>query len=75
MRRHPRRATDCDAGPIQWRVVQFRSNRSAFNGYRETPSSYSELQCQACGATWRTNAGYVSEVPHGKFNMNVRTRG
>lgn len=43
-------------------VVTYRGNYSAFNGYRFTPSDYSQLRC-ACGSTWRTNAAYVDELP------------
>lgn len=42
-----------------WRVAQRRQNRSAFNGYRPTPSAYSEVVCLVCEARWRTRAGYV----------------
>jgi hypothetical protein len=41
-------------------VTQRRANRSAFNGYHETPSDYSEVMCLECGARWRTRAKYVS---------------
>jgi hypothetical protein len=37
-------------------------NYSAFSGYRCTPSSYSALVCLDCGARWRTNAKYVSQI-------------
>ena len=47
-----------------WKVVQYMSNRSAFNGYRETQSLYSEIVCTACGARWRTKADYVLELGH-----------
>lgn len=46
-----------------WRVTQRLSNRSAFNGYRQTPSAYSEIQCGECGSRWRTRAAYVAETP------------
>lgn len=46
-----------------WRVTMRNGNRSAFNGYKFTPSQYSELQCQRCGAVWRSNAAYVASVP------------
>lgn len=45
-----------------WRITQYRSNRSAFNGYRETPSTYSELYCESCHARWRTNGAYVEAL-------------
>lgn len=41
-----------------WRVMQRRCNHSAFNGYHETPSQYSSIQCLRCGAVWRTKAEY-----------------
>lgn len=49
----------------QWRVIARNGNFSAFNGYRWTPSDYSELKCRACGAIWRTKARYVSTIPSG----------
>lgn len=42
-----------------WRVVQYRCNRSAFNGYHKTRSEYSGVRCLFCGAYWRTRAAYV----------------
>jgi hypothetical protein len=38
-------------------------NYSAFNGYHFTPSDYSAVQCLTCGASWRTKAKYVSDLP------------
>jgi hypothetical protein len=55
----------CQPGPnrrLSWRVLQRRSNRSAFNGYRQTPSAYSEVRCLACGAIWRTRAEYIDSL-------------
>lgn len=54
----------CDEGkkPIAqrpWVVDVYRSNYSAFNGYRNTSSAYSAVRCTACGACWRTKAAYV----------------
>ena len=50
-----------------WRVAARQSNASAFNGYRETPSAYSEVRCLAelggCSARWRTKAAYVADTP------------
>lgn len=45
-----------------WRVLQRRCNHSAFNGYHETPSEYSTIQCLRCGAAWRTKASYVWQL-------------
>lgn len=45
-----------------WRVVQWMENRSAFNGYRATPSDYSEVECTQCRARWRTKARYVNSL-------------
>lgn len=49
-----------------WRVTVYRANYSAFNGYRRTPSDYSEVRCDrdlgGCGARWRTNAKYVETL-------------
>lgn len=49
-----------------WVIVQWRSNRSAFNGYRRTSSDYSEIRCNQCGTFWRTKAGYVDDLPTAK---------
>lgn len=46
-----------------WRVVVRNANYSAFNGYRRTPSAYSDLRCTECGAVWRTRAAYVASIP------------
>jgi hypothetical protein len=46
-----------------WVVTQRLSNRSAFNGYRTTPSAYSEVCCGSCGTRWRTTAAYVADLP------------
>lgn len=48
-----------------WVVIQRNSNQSAFNGYRRTPSDYSEIQCRACRAIWRTKAKYVEYLTSG----------
>lgn len=48
-----------------WVVLQRNGNMSAFNGYRWTPSDYSEIKCKTCGAIWRTKARYVNELPSG----------
>ena len=46
------------------RVVTMRNcNYSAFNGYRFTPSRYSQVKCVQCGATWRSRAAYVDALP------------
>lgn len=42
-----------------WVIAQFMSNRSAFNGYHETSSNYSEVRCLKCGRFWRTMAKYI----------------
>jgi len=47
---------------LVWRVVQYRQNRSAFNGYHPTRSEYSEIRCLRCGGYWRTKAKYVEEI-------------
>lgn len=50
-----------------WVVVQRQCNYSAFNGYRYTPSEYSLVFCQACGALGRTKAEYVAKLQNGKI--------
>ncbi|MFD4397241.1 hypothetical protein [Kitasatospora sp. NPDC058478] len=47
----------------RWRVQLRNANRSAFNGYRLTPSDYSEVRCGECGHVWRTKAAYVTTLP------------
>jgi hypothetical protein len=46
-----------------WAVLQRKGNRSAFSGYRWTPSDYSAVRCGECGRVWRTNAAYVDKLP------------
>lgn len=46
-----------------WVVSVLRGNYSAFNGYRFTPSDYSEVRCERCGVRWRTKAAYVDTLP------------
>ena len=50
-----------------WVVIVRKGNYSAFNGYRFTPSEYSEVYCRSSGALGRTRAKYVDELPDGKF--------
>ena len=45
------------------KVTVWMGNYSAFNGYRFTPSDYSEVVCTACETRWRTKANYVSMLP------------
>ena len=44
-------------------VTARRSNRSAFSGYRWTPSAYSEVLCINDNRLWRTKAAYVDSLP------------
>lgn len=46
----------------QWLVTQRYCNHSAFNGYQYTPSEYSTVICETCGAAGRTKALYVAEL-------------
>ena len=46
----------------EWRVTARRCNYSAFNGYRWTPSDYSEVKCFRCVRRWRTKAAYVDRL-------------
>ncbi len=46
-----------------WMVTMRRYNCSAFNGYHETSSEYSEVWCLSCSTHWRTKAGYVAQTP------------
>lgn len=51
----------------RWIVIQRKCNHSAFSGYHRTPSAYSAIYCQCCGAIWRTKAAYVDQLPDGKL--------
>jgi hypothetical protein len=55
-----------------WRVTQYMSNKSAFSGYRQTPSRYSEIRCLQCGNFWRTKADYVCEIAHAEGDDGFR---
>ena len=46
-------------GERKWVCLQYKCNFSAFNGYRYTPSDYSCVSCEACGALWRTKAAWA----------------
>ena len=46
----------------RWEVMQYKCNHSAFSGYKWTPSDWSSLRCEACGASWRTKADYVGQL-------------
>lgn len=48
-----------------WVVYQRKCNHSAFNGYRYTPSDYSDVGCQSCNRVWRTKAAYVDQLGDG----------
>lgn len=50
----------------QWYVTMRNANYSAYNGYRRTPSAYSEVRCPACPTRWRTKAAYVNSLPDGE---------
>jgi hypothetical protein len=47
-----------------WRVVDWRCNHSAFNGWHHTPSRYSAIMCLRCGSHWRTKAPYADTLTH-----------
>lgn len=47
-----------------WRVLQYKCNHSAFNGYNYTPSDYSSITCVECHSCWRTKAKYVDKLQH-----------
>lgn len=68
LRRHgmARPPLSCSAPESEWLVVDYMVNRSAFNGYRQTPSAYSAVRCLRCGSVWRTKAAYVSRLNHEK---------
>lgn len=45
-----------------WTILQYKSNQSAFSGYKTTPSDYSSLRCTKCNSIWRTKSPYVDEL-------------
>lgn len=45
-----------------WRVVDYKCNYSAFNGYHFTLSEYSSVTCIKCPGFWRTKAKYVEDL-------------
>jgi hypothetical protein len=47
-----------------WKILHWQHNHSAFSGYRETNSDYSEIVCLECHRTWRTKAEYVNTLSH-----------
>jgi hypothetical protein len=55
----------------KWRVMHYKCNHSAFNGYHTTPSQWSALCCTACGSHWRTKAAYVAMIPEGAYSAEV----
>lgn len=57
-----------------WVVRVLRGNYSAFNGYRFTPSAYSEVSCLRCDRRWRTNAKYVDDLPRKPYTDPDYTR-
>lgn len=59
-------ATDLPTGsnerPRQWFVCRRNYSCSAFNGYQNQWSDYSDLHCRVCGAYWRSKASFVSKL-------------
>lgn len=65
----------CQVHGREWWAVSARwGNHSAFNGYRWTPSEYSEIVClhpdpahrkdgSHDGSRWRTKAAYADDLP------------
>ena len=54
-------------GERKWVVTQYHCNYSAFNGYRYTPSDYSQVYCKVCRGIWRTKGAYVEQLPTGSL--------
>lgn len=48
-----------------WFVDGRNCNYSAFNGWRRTPSAYSQVWCPNCYITWRSKGAYVDALPDG----------
>jgi hypothetical protein len=53
--------------PRQWFVIRRNYTRSAFNGYAEAWSDYSDLSCRVCGAYWRSKAPHVAKLQDCEF--------
>lgn len=65
----------CAKEDREWVVTERYANRSAFSGYRWTPSAYSAIRCVTCGRTWRTKAAYVTSLPDGDhFQESARRK-
>jgi hypothetical protein len=45
-----------------WKIEQYQTSYSAFNGYRKAFSKKSLLSCSKCGHWWRTAANYVYKL-------------
>lgn len=58
-------AFSCSASQGEWVVDHRNCNHSAFNGYNETPSRWSQIRCIRCGAIWRSKAAYVDKLKDG----------
>ncbi|MCK5012202.1 MAG: hypothetical protein KAS66_00120 [Candidatus Omnitrophica bacterium] len=46
----------------KWFVTMYKHNKSAFSGYKYTPSEHSQIHCTECGTFWRTKAKYVDKL-------------
>lgn len=46
-----------------WLVLEYKWNSGAFVKKGGEPSDYSSVICKACGASGRTKAKYVGELP------------
>lgn len=51
------------ANQRKWRILQYKCNHSAFNGWRYQRSDYSAITCLRCRMVWRTKANYVEQLP------------
>lgn len=55
-------AADSNRPGRLWRVINYKCNYSAFNGYHYTSSDYSSCTCLRCGAVWRTKSDYAGSI-------------
>lgn len=51
------------ANQRKWRILQYKCNHLAFNGWRYQRSDYSAITCLRCRMVWRTKANYVEQLP------------
>jgi hypothetical protein len=54
----------------RWRVIQYRYNQPAFNGFHFTSSKWSAITCLVCNASWRTKERYADALPAFEISLD-----